>query len=304
MATPLTINPSSLSISPSHNLADPSRIGPQLLSRPKLSLNTTSCTPRTLGRGNTGLRLDVLSADSPTSRNTYKNTYDEAKAASHAREPTTTSPPAATPSSSTKPRTPHPLQIDTSRRSSESSATSSTDSSPPHSPEVPYTIPVHIRPILMNSRLPKRARTTVSSATTPKVLFPPVKRVCFSQPLFEEVRNSTYKLRHSDILDLEIEEEGGQEESAHEEVEEQSAPRKHEKPALSLSSTTAQSQQRKTHEDEDSDDSDDATFPKTPIAGRRKKVREWKWTLGSSSSEDVNSIESNAEERHDPQDEG
>jgi hypothetical protein len=59
---------------PSRALASQHPTDSNLLRRPSLSLSTASC-PRTLGRGNTGLRLNT-SSTTPTDTNTYQNTYD------------------------------------------------------------------------------------------------------------------------------------------------------------------------------------------------------------------------------------
>lgn len=171
-----TAQPLSLSI-PQADLAS---------SRPKLSINTSFSTlqARTFGKG-TSLRLDTLSAISPTVKNTYSNAYERLSTPMNPRPSLSlNTTPVADDSK------PSPV-----RHSSTSSASSSSsfsfDSTIP-----PYTIPAHSRSILLNGPVPRPVRRRMS---VQKPLFPAQKKVSFRSPLDEEIKTSKYTLAHSDI---------------------------------------------------------------------------------------------------------
>ena len=201
--------------------------------RPKLSLNTSCSQQRTLGKGNTGLRLDTLSASSPTVRNTYKNSYEPPTAGHTPLHPIDTRS-----QRSMKPPTPHPLNP-SSPISAAAFSTSSSSSvlSSPDETKVPYTLGKHPRSILSNGPVGKRNRSREKR-----------KSVGFHERLEEEVINETYTAAHYDLL--------GTEE------------------AIGV--------KRESPEDEGSDEEEQEGLLKTPVAGRKKRRREWVWTLGSS----------------------
>jgi len=224
--------------------------------RPKLSLQT-KCSGLS-SQNSTGLRLDTLSATSPTVRNTYRNTYEAPLASSTSLRLDCSGGRSISPQTAVQPL---PISSPPTCTSAATSPTSSSTS--PETPTIPYARSNHLKSILKNSPIPPHAplRTTISSACpAPKLLFPPIKRVKFQLPLAEEIHTSKYSLRHSDIPSREVSPSplSCREENLH-------AGDKRESPSLL---------------EHDSDDEDESEYPKTPIAGRRKKMREWVWTLG------------------------
>ena len=161
--------------------------------RPKLSLNTsldTTTQSRTFGKGSS-LRVEALSAVSPTVRNTFSNAY---------RPPQTQSP--ATPDD-TKPPSLRldvvSLKIDSPTSPEQHSLSSATVSSASTTTSLDvsymaYTLPAHHQSILTNSSLPRPMRRRSA-----KPMFPTPKKVSFRQPLWEEIRTFTFTLAHSDI---------------------------------------------------------------------------------------------------------
>jgi len=93
-----------------------------------------------------------------------------------------------------------------------------------------------------------------TSASTPKVFFPAVKRVAFRAQLVEEIHTSKYTLRHFDIPSREP----------------SPTPSDHAKSAAKREASTTPI-----------DNEEDDECPATPIIGRRKKIRDWTWTLGA-----------------------
>ncbi|MCJ1253387.1 hypothetical protein MMC24_001198 [Lignoscripta atroalba] len=154
-------------------------------------------------------------------------------------------------SSTSKPREvtgqPQPEEH-TSPQSSSPSATSSTSSqTSPVSTTIPYSLPIGSRSILRNSPLPRRL-TSATSARAPRRMFPPVKRVVFQESLVEIM--PTPIIDESDASD-------------------------------SDSSTSSEKRRRvSTPEDDKRDDDEAEDMPSTPVQGRRKRRREWMWTLG------------------------
>ncbi|KAK8258245.1 hypothetical protein IWZ00DRAFT_39415 [Phyllosticta capitalensis] len=145
--------------------------------RPKLSLNTAQAQFRTFGKGSS-LRLDTLSAVSPTIRNTFSNGY-EPRPASASEPPSAKSWTADTPSSAST--------------YNSTISTSSVSSLGLDSGRIPYSLPHNVKSILANSPLPPVVRHR-----TMKPMFPPAKRVSFA-PFTEEIKTSKYTLAHSDI---------------------------------------------------------------------------------------------------------
>ncbi|KAI9664326.1 MAG: hypothetical protein M1831_002259 [Alyxoria varia] len=238
-------------------------------SRPKLSLNT-SIPQNPVSKGNTGLRLDTLSAISPTVRNTYKNTYEERGFPATPFEASGSS--QSTRSIPLKPLTPHPSHtstaLPTSRGSNLPTLSESTSSScslspsSPGTPPIPYKASTELSSILRNSPFSSRnVQDGSSPSSRPKPKQPEI-HVAFRQPLDEEITTSRYTASHLDLIDPE---------------------------PLSTSSSGSGSSPRtgkkrdspSDEEDESNEERDEGgSVPKTPVAGRRKRRRAWVWTLG------------------------
>ena len=159
------------------------------LKRPRLTLNTGH--QRIYGKGPTSLRLDTLSAVSPTARNTFSNTF--ARPAS----------PLDSASSEHFSRPHTPLRIEqtpTDAPNHTATPTSSLASSSAESTplRVPYQQPHGLTSVLLNSLIP-RIDTRKMSFSIGRPLFPPTKHVSFRNPLTEEIKTETYTLAHSDL---------------------------------------------------------------------------------------------------------
>ncbi|KAK8200227.1 uncharacterized protein BKA78DRAFT_340323 [Phyllosticta capitalensis] len=255
--------------------------------RPKLSLNTAQAQFRTFGKGSS-LRLDTLSAVSPTIRNTFSNGY-EPRPASASEPPSAKSWTADTPSSAST--------------YNSTISTSSVSSLGLDSGRIPYSLPHNVKSILANSPLPPVVRHR-----TMKPMFPPAKRVSFA-PFTEEIKTSKYTLAHSDIdsssstissLSLDchpskIPEESKETETETEASQTMTLPSRTvsdsaQSPAKSTESSTKKAPSLGTNltlpgrnckrESPSDSESDGDECPVTPVAGRRKRRREWVWTLG------------------------
>ncbi|KAG9198459.1 hypothetical protein G6514_009957 [Epicoccum nigrum] len=286
--------------------------------RPKLTVNTHQ--PRVFGKG-ASLRLDTLSAASPTVRNTFNNAY----------EPTTTTNTSNTLNTyvAPPPGPPGKLRLDISTTESApasictgtpdsastlSSSTLTSASSESASSTIPYKQPHNLNSILTNSRIVPRKMAS-------RPMFPAEKRVSFRTPLEEEIKTVKYTMANSDLesssstlTSLESASTDSSpinpEATATATAAHHVATPKLSKPSLSLLSSTQKPavitidsapRQRKApragdkrDSSESEDDSD--TCPQTPVAGRRKRSRDWRWTLGklpgdtqSPSSEDESS---------------
>ena len=146
--------------------------------RPKLSLQTSQLpTSYASSASATGKSVDTLATTTPTTLNTFNNTFD------------------------------------LSLRPSPSSATASPGSfrfhqkaaASPLRRTLPYSLnfPLGVRSILKNSRIEKDYRrgsltASASPRTGRRVFFPPAKKVSF-QPIAEEIITHTYTARHVDI---------------------------------------------------------------------------------------------------------
>lgn len=107
-------------------------------------------------------------------------------------------------------------------------------------------------------------------------MFPQAKKVSFRAPLTEDIKNERYTMKHSDIESssstistLEL--------SPPENVEQKGQEVK--EAEIAKDATGASSPQRG-EKRESSDEEDSDTCPATPVAGRRKRHRQWVWTLG------------------------
>jgi hypothetical protein len=240
--------------------------------RPKLSVNTAQ--PRSFGKG-ASLCLDTLSAVSPTHINTFSNAY-----------PTLDRP--------TKPR----LSIDSSIPNAPSAAVSaSTLSATPSSASttaattpVPYKQPHNLASVLANS--PFRSIQPRKMATS-RPMFPAEKRVSFRTPLEEDITTVKYTLAHSD-LEASVSTLSSLASTAstdsttsamHHSLDSDNSTSK-------ASSSPAEGPPRAKHprigdkRDSSSSDDDSDSAPETPVAGRRKLTRDWRWTLGPVSGSD------------------
>ena len=263
--------------------------------RPKLSLNTSSIPPSVFGKGSTSLRLETLSATSPTVRNTFSNAHERlnGQPRPHARLVKPTLAPLATGEPASNQQSPQSTTQDSASTTSSTSSSSAVSvgeafTAPEH---IPYNVSYNVTSILANSPLPRR-RTRRMSVTQSKPMFPATKQVSFRTPLTEDIKTSTYTMKHSDI------------ESSTSTIStlELSPPEK--TIDLKASSDTSSGERKgeaaqsppspQTGDKRESSDEDDSdTCPATPVAGRKKRHRQWVWTLGPvvSSMKDAASTE-------------
>lgn len=232
-------------------LASPSSLSPN--KRPKLSLQTSS-VPVAVGKSSTALSvtMSALGASSPTVRNTFNNAYDI---------PLRPSPVGISPISNNWPK---PM---TTKRE-----------------ERPYEVPLSVRGILKNTPcIPSLRRSALSGtrSSSPRagrrVFFPAVKRVSYRSPLDEEIKTIKFIARHSD-LPSEDESEVGPETNS-------SSIPKTDSPTLD----DAASGSEITEESISARTSDTAPVAsgggryRSPLlkhAKRKRKPREWRWTIG------------------------
>ncbi|MCJ1339872.1 hypothetical protein MMC09_005164 [Bachmanniomyces sp. S44760] len=232
--------------------------------RPKLCLQTSTLPPPFARKSATALNIG-LPGDSPTIRNTYANAFEPAISAG-VSSPTTsnaqiqqaasTTPTCRTPLSSTE-QASTPSSNVSSTTTSTSSDIYPSPSSHSHNHIPPYTLPHTARSILRNSPLPRR-HLTLSATTSrpPRRMFPPVKRVLFRESLAEVAPTPVVEASES-------------ESESSDSSEGKSKRRRGEKPSLSMTTNG--------NAVDETDAVEDA--PSTPIQGRRKKRREWVWTL-------------------------
>ena len=238
--------------------------------RPKLSLNT-SIPQKPVSKSNTALRLDTLSAISPTIRNTYKNTYEghdvpatpfEALDSSQSTRSTSLNPPARHTSHAPRESLASPgSNIPTTSESTSSSFPQ--DLSSPRTPSIPYNVSIELSSILRNGPFSQRNAQDGPTASNHKHAKskPSKVRVAFRQPLVEEITTSRYTAAHSDLMDFEP------------------------LPTTSSGSVVAPCAGKKRDSPSDEEDAsdegrdDEGSFLKTPVAGRRQRKRTWMWTL-------------------------
>ncbi|KAF2236634.1 hypothetical protein EV356DRAFT_530909 [Viridothelium virens] len=178
--TSVTLLPSSPIYVPPSHLAS---------KRPKLTLNTGR--QRLYAKGLTSLRLETLSAVSPTVRNTFCNTFASPDS------------PVDSGLSESCSNLPAPPQVeDFSTDAPNNSATptsSSTASSADGTPvRIPYQQPHNLVSILSNSLVPRIDSRRMSFSRS-RPLFPATKHVSFRNPLAEEIQTEKYTLAHSDL---------------------------------------------------------------------------------------------------------
>lgn len=289
--------------------------------RPKLSVNTSQA--RTFGKGSS-LRLETLSAVSPTAINTFANGYEP-----EPTRPTTFGRP-------TRPR----LAIDSSVQptpdetdeiealdSRTPSASSVSSASTLNSATIPYSISQVLNSVLANSPLQPRANIRRMSI---RPRFPAEKKVSFRTPLEEEIVNTKYTVACSDITLSDFSDTGSSISlSSEDDVEmntsssDSSYRSAHTESTLSLEQPTDIGANRsplntnfptlssplrrrrlphrvKAKKDspqigdkrDSSSESDSDACPETPVAGRRKRRREWVWTLSTLPNQSISSQES------------
>jgi hypothetical protein len=267
----------------------------ELPQRPKLQIDTHQI--RTFGKGSS-LRLDTLSAVSPTVRNTFSNAYDAPTPA----VPTLgrrTKPQLSIDSSFAKTTHASPSSTTTTTPSSAStlhSALTSASSNGSATITIPYKQPHNLSSILTNS--PARHLLLRKMAYT-RPLFPAEKKVSFRAPLEEEIKTVRYTLAHSDLASsvssgstlssieaapMPSDSESSLTASASSDVP--ASPNVLSPSDGSSSSTFAslenspRPRRPQLGDKRDSSESDSDSCPETPVAGRRKRSRVWRWTLG------------------------
>ncbi|KAI9733580.1 MAG: hypothetical protein M1834_003182 [Cirrosporium novae-zelandiae] len=254
--------------------------------RPKLTLQTTSLPLLFPG-------THPVSADSPTARNTLTN-----KLLLRAQSQPYSAGPSITPA---------PLPFALPRPTSSSRASNANRS------QAPYTIPSPLdthapRSILRNSPLPsaRRPATPLSSSGHRKLLFRAEKRVRYATPLEEEIKTRKYIHRDIDLYSsppsrktatsrLSISPPPSSKSEAAGSTSETQVPSPPSNGTAiaihtSLTSSTAKRSLQISHpiptdsaienSQENTSREADIESPRTPAQGRRKRRREWVWTLG------------------------
>ncbi|RMY26206.1 hypothetical protein D0865_16270, partial [Hortaea werneckii] len=140
---------------------------------------------------------------------------------------------------------------------------------------VPYTLGYNAQSILCNGPIPRpeRKRTCFTHSQS---MFPAQKRVAFKAPLTEEITTTKYTMAHADLVSssptnstLDLPQTRYPKADMH--------PKGMIKGENREADTTASP---RTGDKRSSDEEDSDTCPATPVAGRRKKDRQWRWTLG------------------------
>lgn len=259
--------------------------------RPKLSLNTAN-VPTTFGKKSTSLRLDTLSATSPTSLNTFSNATLLLEATKDLR---TRESPLTYLAPETQRDRQEQLSSPTETITSNDSA-SSASTTESFSGEPPYRLSHSLTSILRNGPIPRSHPQKTSFAQSKPAMFPTTKKVAFRTPLEEEVTTSKYTLRHIDIesststistLELSPQKKEEEPQPYDSATEEDQKPNKSVVVASGKKSFPPQTGEKR--ESSDEEDSDNATA--TPVAGRRKRSRRWVWTLPPVSSAEEDRVE-------------
>lgn len=262
--------------------------------RPKLTVNTHQ--PRVFGKG-ASLRLDTLAAASPTVRNTFNNAYEPATTTNTSNTLNTfVAPPPGPPAKlrlDIATTAAHPAALCTPDSASTlSSSTLTSASSDSAACTIPYKQPHNLNSILSNSRIVPRKMAS-------RPMFPAEKRVSFRSPLEEEIKTVKYTWANSDLdsssstvtsLGSTSTDDAAAASPAATPARQSSpsSPSAQPTPAAKPAVATIESSPRarkppprlgdKRDSSESEDDSD--TCPQTPVAGRRKRSRDWRWTLG------------------------
>ncbi|KAF2478965.1 hypothetical protein BDY17DRAFT_327774 [Neohortaea acidophila] len=244
---------------------------PSASKRPKLSLNT-STVPSGFGKGVTSLRLETLSATSPTARNTFQN-RDGAKAKDDATRGKVTLTPLLTNMSPISASQPTAESVLCHGIPDASVLTASPVASLPS--QIPYILPQNTSSILTNGPI-KRPGSQDSESSRSRASSP--KRVAFRIDLTEDIKTTMYTFKHSDICQspalMSVSEasrsrsqELATEEPARARDGVQEAAKAVPRPGIKRASF-------------DLEETDDRACPTTPVAGRAKRQK-WVWTLGS-----------------------
>ncbi|EMC95460.1 hypothetical protein BAUCODRAFT_35436 [Baudoinia panamericana UAMH 10762] len=265
--------------------------------KPKLSLDTTNTSPLLRGKASTSLRLETLSATSPTIRNTFRNGPDAVRSARRpalrpALTPLTTSVPSDPIRKPTPIRTEAPNSAESADLSSSASSVASVSTVDSLASAVPYTVAFNLNSILSNGPIPRAPRRVQL-----RPMFPRAKKVAFRAPLTEDIETSKYTLSHYDVASSMITHSTpGVPPSQHREDEDVplEEPRHEGVDAvahMTLDETSHLSANPEAHAEGDADET--VPIPCTPVAGRNKRDREWCWTLGP-----VDSSVSAIDQRH------
>ncbi|KAF2130820.1 hypothetical protein P153DRAFT_277858, partial [Dothidotthia symphoricarpi CBS 119687] len=302
---------------------------PAGIQRPKLQIDTQQS--RTFGKG-ASLRLETLSAISPTVRNTFSNAYQQQQQQPRPQpqpqllqqHPAPPAPPQPSAAPAPGPRRPAKPQLsldsnltNTSSASTPSSAstlssTLTSASSDSATTSIPYKQPHNLTSILANSPVKSILPRKMASS---RPMFPAEKRVSFRTPLEEHITTVKYTLAHSDIssststlLSLASTQSSDSDIST-----------------MNLSTTSDSSFQAPTllvqppcekttsanstlespprpkgpragdKRDSSSSEDDSDSCPETPVAGRRKLTRDWRWTLAPLSGDSGKSTPSTSD---------
>ncbi|GAB7337126.1 hypothetical protein MBLNU457_g2523t1 [Dothideomycetes sp. NU457] len=252
------------------------------MKRPKLSLDTSTIAS-TIGSRSTSLRLDTLSVTDPTSRNTFSNAWEvnaikpqrplldinlqevHASSLSESSYTYTTTPVTTTSSPATY-----------TSPSSTSSLSTSSSSSIVDIAQPPYRLPFTTTSILLNGPIARKRKRS------PQPIFPSTKRVSFRTELTEDIVTSTYVLAHSDLDNANAWSNVPESSLVIRKALSKPGPTMLSIPDTSVEITAVEACTTSRHDGgEDADvDVDHDTCPVTPVAGRRKRMRDWVWTLG------------------------
>ena len=260
-------------------------VGPSPSKRPKLSLNTSEVNP-VFGKGSTSLRLETLSATSPTARNTFRNTQSP-RSATKLRRPALRTLTTNVDSLSTPSSTPSRVELPDSASttpadlpSSSAASTTSVSTLDSLSADPPYRLPFNAQSILTNGPI-QRTRSRRLSFSQSRPMFPTPKKVSFRAVLEEEIENTKYTMRHSDILSPSSEGSKLEISPPKRGVRKDASDYQEEGAKLVADNVTSPLAGVKRDIDDEEEESD--VVPATPVAGRRKKDRAWRWTLGPAS---------------------
>ncbi|KAK3215067.1 hypothetical protein GRF29_19g2108628 [Pseudopithomyces chartarum] len=269
-----------------------------LQQRPKLRLDTHQV--RTFGKGSS-LRLDTLSAVSPTARNTFSNAYEPPAHPAPSRLRLSIDSSCKTPPSASTPSSASTLSSTLTSASADSATIT-----------IPYKQPHNLRSILTNGPAPLTSRKMASA----RPLFPAEKRVSFRTPLEEEIKTVKYTLSalqasahaHLESSTSSLATTSSEDSEApaatvlaiNTKASGASVPSPLSPPTRSSSTfSSLESSPRpkgpRIGDKRDSSESDSDSCPETPVAGRRKRRRDWKWTLGPLPSDKATSSLSSSE---------
>lgn len=110
-------------------------------------------------------------------------------------------------------------------------------------------------------------------------MFPTAKKVAFRAPLTEDITTERYTMRHSDIdssiSTISTLELSPPDADKPETLSEGNAHKLNTKAKDKKSKSPQTGEKRESSDEDDSD-----TCPATPVAGRKKRSRDWVWTLG------------------------